>query len=152
MSQPWKGHVGSSASFDPMTQLLENLKRETDDLRDLRGNSDRLFERTVKLVDIRMEDHGKTILVFTLVTVIFLPLSFVTSFFGMNVSDIRNMDGNQSLFWAVAVTVTAVVVGIAVVFAFYGSAIMEAFALWRESPKLPTIFRNYSAGSRETAL
>ncbi|KAL9010279.1 MAG: hypothetical protein Q9173_004768 [Seirophora scorigena] len=52
------------------------------------------------------------ILVFTIVTIIFLPLSFVSSFFGMNVADIRDMARPQWVFWASAVPLTALVVGI----------------------------------------
>lgn len=76
---------------DPAAQLLENLQREYADLVDLRENSNSLINRTIQLVNIRLEDHGKAILVFTIVTIIFLPLSFVSSFFGMNFSDIRDM-------------------------------------------------------------
>ena len=47
---------------------------------------------------------------FTIVTIIFLPLSTVASIMGMNTNDIRNMDQTQWLFWAVAVPVTIVVV------------------------------------------
>ncbi|KAL8650306.1 MAG: hypothetical protein Q9210_003902, partial [Variospora velana] len=49
------------------------------------------------------------ILVFTIVTIIFLPLSFVSSFFGMNVADIREMGTRQWVFWASAVPLTALV-------------------------------------------
>jgi hypothetical protein len=67
---------------NPTAQLLENLQREYADLCDLRENSNALINRTIQLVNIRLEDHGKAILVFTIVTIIFLPLSFVSSFFG----------------------------------------------------------------------
>ncbi|KAL8685314.1 MAG: hypothetical protein Q9218_007844, partial [Villophora microphyllina] len=54
------------------------------------------------------------ILVFTLVTIIFLPLSFVSSFFGMNTSDIRSMATPQWAFWASAIPLTAIVVGVSI--------------------------------------
>ncbi|KAL8936945.1 MAG: hypothetical protein Q9216_004676 [Gyalolechia sp. 2 TL-2023] len=54
------------------------------------------------------------ILVFTIVTIIFLPLSFVSSFFGMNTSDIRDMATPQWAFWASAVPLTAIVVGVSI--------------------------------------
>jgi Mg2+ and Co2+ transporter CorA len=52
----------------------------------------------VQRVDVIQEDHGKAIRVFTIVSVIFLPLSFVSSYPGMNTADIRNMELNQALF------------------------------------------------------
>ncbi|RDA89977.1 hypothetical protein CP533_0853 [Ophiocordyceps camponoti-saundersi (nom. inval.)] len=47
---------------------------------------------------------------FTLVTIIFLPLSAISSIFGMNTNDVRNMASDQWLYWAVAVPVTVVVI------------------------------------------
>ncbi|KAI4193278.1 MAG: hypothetical protein LQ350_008394 [Teloschistes chrysophthalmus] len=58
------------------------------------------------------------IFVFTVVTIIFLPLSFVSSFFGMNVNDIRNMGRSQWVFWASALPLTAIVAGIALLVAY----------------------------------
>ena len=120
-----------NTQLDPLAQLVENLQRELVDLKDLRENSNSLVTRTVQLVNIRLEDHGKAILVFTIVTIIFLPLSFVSSFFGMNFSDIRNMSQTQSLFWIVAASVTAGVVGFSVLLAFYGADMSEKFFVWK---------------------
>ncbi|KAL8679558.1 MAG: hypothetical protein Q9186_004152 [Xanthomendoza sp. 1 TL-2023] len=53
------------------------------------------------------------IVVFTIVTIIFLPLSFVSSFFGMNTTDIRDTKYPQWIFWASALPLTIAVVGIA---------------------------------------
>ena len=52
------------------------------------------------------------ILIFTIVTIIFLPLSFVSSFFGMNTSDIREMSRPQWVFWASAIPLTLLVLGV----------------------------------------
>ncbi|KAF2193694.1 hypothetical protein K469DRAFT_549828 [Zopfia rhizophila CBS 207.26] len=118
---------------DPAAQLLENLQREYVDLCDLRENSNSLINRTIQLVNIRLEDHGKAILVFTIVTIIFLPLSFVSSFFGMNFSDIRDMESTQRLFWIISASLTVGTVGFAIVLAFYGGAIVDWFVAWREN-------------------
>lgn len=50
------------------------------------------------------------IYIFTIVTIIFLPISTVASVLGMNTNDIRNMDEKQWLFWATALPLTAVVI------------------------------------------
>jgi Mg2+ and Co2+ transporter CorA len=123
--------LSSSLLSDPVAQLIDNLERELIDLRDLRDNTDRLVNRTIQLVNIRLEDHGKAILVFTVVTIIFLPLNFVSSFFGINTADIRDMAYNQWIFWVVAITVTACVVASSIVVAFAGGDIMERMHLWR---------------------
>ena len=46
----------------------------------LQEHVQRLIEATKTSVEINDDDHGKAILVFTIVTLVFLPLSFVTSF------------------------------------------------------------------------
>lgn len=116
----------------PIAQLIDNLNRELADLQDLRDNADRLVTRTIQLVNIRLEDHGKAILVFTVVTIIFLPLNFVSSFFGMNFSDIRDMKKTQWLFWAVALCVTAAVVGASLFLAFSGGKLYEKVLVWKD--------------------
>ncbi|KAF3008585.1 hypothetical protein E8E13_007518 [Curvularia kusanoi] len=118
---------------DPAAQLLDNLERELADLVDLRDNSNTLINRTIQLVNIRLEDHGKAILVFTIVTIIFLPLSFISSFFGMNFSDIRDTEQTQRLFWLVAGCLTVATVGFSLFLAFYGGSIMEWFVTWKEN-------------------
>ncbi|KAK3074334.1 hypothetical protein LTR53_003324 [Teratosphaeriaceae sp. CCFEE 6253] len=127
--------ISASQLTDPIAQVLDNLQRELVDLHDLRDNTDRLVTRTIQLVNIRLEDHGKAILVFTVVTIIFLPLNFVSSFFGMNFADIRNMNRNQSLFWAVALCVTFGVVAASTFLAFSGGDILAKAMMWRDARK-----------------
>lgn len=124
--------IGTSTLNDPLAQLIDNLQRELADLQDLRDNANTLINRTIQLVNIRLEDHGKAILVFTVVTIIFLPLNFVSSFFGINTSDIRDMAATQSLFWAVAVSVTTGVVGASILLAFKGGDLVEKVHVWRD--------------------
>ena len=126
------GQLSVSPTLDPVSQVLDNLARELTDLRDLRDNTDRLVTRTIQLVNIRLEDHGKAILVFTVVTIIFLPLNFVSSFFGMNFSDIRDTAQTQWLFWVVALCVTAGVLGLSLFLAFSGRVMVEKMLIWRD--------------------
>lgn len=58
------------------------------------------------MIEVRKESNSKAITIFTTVTVIFLPLSFVTSYLGMNSVDIRNGTFNQGLFWLIAIPST----------------------------------------------
>lgn len=71
--------------------------------------------QTVQLVEIKVEDQGKAVMVFTIVTVIFLPLSFVSSYFSMNTAG-----QDQWVFWAVALSVTFSTVVVALLVAFRG--------------------------------
>lgn len=52
--------------------------------------------------------------------------SFVTSFFGMNTSDIRNTNKGQGFFWAIAIPITACIVFAAVLLAYHGDKLYDA--------------------------
>ena len=135
-------HLTASSFNDPIAKLEDNLQRELADLQDLRDNANTLVSRTIQLVNIRLEDHGKAILVFTVVTIIFLPLNFVSSFFGMNTRDIRDLNATQSLFWLVAICVTAGVLGASIFLAFQGGDILEKLHLWLDARRERTANAN----------
>jgi hypothetical protein len=74
-------------------------------------------------LEILEEGQSRAILMFTIVTIIFLPLSFVATIFGMNTTDIRNMDKTQTLFWEVALPFTVVIAVFTLTIAYKGSEI-----------------------------
>ncbi|KAK2760286.1 hypothetical protein FQN54_002354 [Arachnomyces sp. PD_36] len=84
-----------------------------------------LSVQTQRGVEVRNEDHGKAILAFTVVTVVFLPMSFVTSYLGMNTVDIRDMSDNQSLFWSISLPLTIGMITITLLVGLKGDKIRE---------------------------
>ena len=104
---------------------LDHLALVRLDYVDLMRRCAPLSDRTKQILEINEEDHGKAIMVFTVVTVIFLPLSFVTSYFGMNASDIRDMDETQAVFWSVAIPLTCVTVGSCLLIGYNGDSIRD---------------------------
>ncbi|KAI0187680.1 hypothetical protein EV127DRAFT_435722 [Xylaria flabelliformis] len=76
------------------------------DLEKLEDTTERLKRQAALLLDIKTEGQNTAIFIFTVVTVIFLPLSFVTSYLGMNTSDIRDLEQGQWIFWAIGITLT----------------------------------------------
>ncbi|KAL8668389.1 MAG: hypothetical protein Q9168_006980 [Polycauliona sp. 1 TL-2023] len=95
------------------SKLLEEVEQ-------VQAEGQRLGEQTAHLVDIKVEEQAKAVMVFTIVTVIFLPLSFVSSYFGMNTPDIRDMQQGQWIFWAIGLSVTFSTVVVALLVAFRG--------------------------------
>ena len=80
-----------------------------------------LFQlRTIEQNELAIiaESNNKAILVFTIVTIIFLPLSFFTSYFGMNLKGVIDTDRTERYFWAVCGSVTVFVVSMTVLFGF----------------------------------
>ncbi|KAI5837240.1 hypothetical protein DFP73DRAFT_601209 [Morchella snyderi] len=86
--------------------------------------SDRFRARQEEMHERNMEDamlaqniardaQEGTTLIFTIVTTIFLPLSFYTSYYGMNTSDMRSAASTQHDFWTVCGPVSVVIITIA---------------------------------------
>lgn len=84
-----------------------------------------LKDQVKQTIEIMEEDHGKAIRVFTVVTLFFLPLSFVSSFLGMNTTDVRNSEWNQAIFWITAVPITVGVLSLAFVYGYKGEEIRD---------------------------
>lgn len=98
------------------------------DRKDLALLLDRLVTLEQKIryrLEVLEEDNSKAIFVFTVVAAVFLPLSFVTSYLGMNTTDIRNTNSSQSTFWAVAIPVTVIVIALAILAAYKGDRVRE---------------------------
>ncbi|KAJ6782861.1 hypothetical protein PWT90_09947 [Aphanocladium album] len=69
------------------------------------------LERTIAFkMDWTKDRQENAVYAFTIVTIIFLPLSSVAGIFGMNTSDVRDMNYTQWIFWAVALPVTFLVI------------------------------------------
>ena len=85
------------------------------------------------MLEVQQENNGNAIIVFTIVTIIFLPLSWATSYLGMNTTDIRDLEKGQWLFWAIALPVTSIVIGLAVVVVLKGESIREFFISYQEA-------------------
>ncbi|KAI0838310.1 hypothetical protein F5Y06DRAFT_303980 [Hypoxylon sp. FL0890] len=104
---------------------IDRLRDRNEELRVQRQRTNFLKEQVKQTIEILEENHGKAIRVFTIVTVFFLPLSFISSFFGMNTTDIRDTDYDQRFFWTVAIPVTFVVLALAFFYGYKGDSIEE---------------------------
>jgi Mg2+ and Co2+ transporter CorA len=54
--------------------------------------------------------QSRSVMVFTAITVVFLPLSFCTSYFGMNVTDILGGAHDSKFFWMISGPISACVI------------------------------------------
>ncbi|KAJ5504765.1 hypothetical protein N7463_007639 [Penicillium fimorum] len=137
-----------------LNKLISQVNAELGAISLLNIKLDSLANQTRSGVDVRQEDQGKAILVFTIVTVVFMPLSFVTSYLGMNTNDIRNMTSSQTLFWAISAPLTVGIITIVLVVAFQVDRIREAFdAFWTYDPALgaksgSAVLRGKGTGNR----
>ncbi|KAL9576842.1 MAG: hypothetical protein Q9212_006772 [Teloschistes hypoglaucus] len=94
-----------------LPEMMDDLKSSLHDLFQL---------RTIEQNELAIiaESNNQAILVFTVVTIVFLPLSFFSSYFGMNVENTEAILKDQGYFWAVCGTVTLVIVAFTLIYGF----------------------------------
>lgn len=69
--------------------------------------------------------QSRSVLIFTAITIIFLPLSFFTSYFGMNLTDVRETIFDSRYFWSVAGPTSGGIVILIFVIAKWMSVVRE---------------------------
>ncbi|KAK3294459.1 uncharacterized protein B0H64DRAFT_188360 [Chaetomium fimeti] len=81
-----------------------------------------LKQKAAALAEARStSQQGRVVMLFTIVTIIFLPLSFFTSYFGQNISDITGDDKNPSSqeLWRYGAPISVVVILSALLVAYF---------------------------------
>lgn len=116
-------------------RVLSSISEQLKYCMELRERAEVLAVQNVHLVETLQDDNGKAIFIFTFITVVFLPLSFIAGFFGMNVVGITSTTNTTNHFWAIAVPVT---VGIIVL---CGTVIIKGEAIWFAVADLPVYFQ-----------
>ena len=79
-----------------------------------------LEDQNVRLVETLADDNSRLIFIFTFITILFLPLSFVATFFGMNVVGINPTKSTTSHFWVIGAPLTGGIFIICMIFVFKG--------------------------------
>ncbi|KAL8823816.1 MAG: hypothetical protein Q9191_005525 [Dirinaria sp. TL-2023a] len=117
------GDIYSLPSTSLPHRVVERMRLEVDrrieDFEELLIQTDSIQNTAAQSISIKSETNDRAILIFTVVTIVFLPLSFVTGYFGMNTNDIRNMGSGQGLFWAVELPFTFLIISCALFAAYF---------------------------------
>ncbi|KAK4224169.1 magnesium transport protein cora [Podospora fimiseda] len=99
-------------SFRPLFlhEIHDFLSERSRGFAELRHYCISLSEINTNNLSLTKDRQERAIYAFTIVTVIFLPLSSIASIFGMNSSDIRDMALGQWVYWIIALPVTILVI------------------------------------------
>lgn len=104
-------------------RILVTIREQLRNCKELKERAAVLAHKNVQLVETLQDDNGRAIFIFTLVTVLFLPLSFVAGFFGMNVIGISGTSSTTWHFWEIALPLTGGIVALCVAVIFRGEDI-----------------------------
>ena len=92
--------------YKAIERVLRRIQSQKSACPELKQRAKALAVQNVQLVETLQDDNSRAILIFTFITVLFLPLSFVAGFFGMNVAGINPTTSTTRHFWAVALPLT----------------------------------------------
>lgn len=103
--------VPSTVCISPMTSTYlsdveDHIILVTEGLDGMRHACDNMIDLIFNVISAYQNESMKQL---TVVTIIFLPLSFMTGYFGMNITNFPSINNNESYFWIVATPVSVVV-------------------------------------------
>ena len=118
-------------------KILMKIKEDLRAYAELRDRAIQLSTENVRLVETLQDDNSKAIFIFTIVTVLFLPLSFVARFFGMNLQGISDTTSGVRHFWEISLPLTGGIVILCAVVAIKGEdTYFASTRAWRYGRKL----------------
>lgn len=123
-------------------EIMQSIRDQQTSCTELADRAKLLAIQNVELVETLQDDNSKAIFIFTMVTVLFLPLSFVAGFFGMNVVGISGTTSTVSHYWEIALPLTFGLIILCVVVGVKGEDTYFAFArIWRHMKRVLPIER-----------
>ena len=111
-------------------KILIRIRGQLRAFEELKLRAKHLAVENVQLVETSQEQNGKYLFVFTVVTVLFLPPSFVAGFFGMNLQGFSPLPWTVAHFWEIAIPLTVGVVIAAMIFAKTIDDFLAAWSRW----------------------
>ncbi|KAF2188683.1 hypothetical protein K469DRAFT_703281 [Zopfia rhizophila CBS 207.26] len=123
-----------------INDCISRIRAKQQSFREMSDRATGIAAWNLRAIESNKDRQESAILAFTIVTIVFLPLSFVASIFGMNTKDIRGMSQSQWIYWAAAIPLTLLVVILTMSFAGeLGNLRSSASKLWtrRKVPAVP---------------
>ncbi|ETS77218.1 hypothetical protein PFICI_11092 [Pestalotiopsis fici W106-1] len=156
-SRLMRNHVNNIHVTDIRKRTLEqerHLKVHKRDIQTMDEQAERLYQSLTDLLDLKQKHsnalearfaseqalaaarEGQTVMVFTIVTIIFLPMSFIAAYFGINMDSFSNLDSDYVATWTfgggLAISVVFIFMAFTVVditraFAGFGALMKRVF-------------------------
>ncbi|KAF4484583.1 hypothetical protein CGGC5_v007044 [Colletotrichum fructicola Nara gc5] len=133
--------LGHNGNLEERDQLPAMNSRKAE-VRGLVADAEQTHRMVLELLDLELKAaslseartttrQGQAVMLFTIITIIFLPLSFFVSYFGQNVSELTGDSQNPTSgqVWKIAAPISAVVIVFALAVSF---VIMDPWKSWKD--------------------
>ncbi|EDN99944.1 hypothetical protein SS1G_02802 [Sclerotinia sclerotiorum 1980 UF-70] len=117
-------------------ESLALIEERIEVFRDINDRANYLENWNLRSIDTNKDRQETAVYAFTIVTIIFLPLSTVASILGMNTNDVRNMDLTQWIFWVIAIPLTIIIIALVLIWSDEWYNFWSGFSnLWGKKAK-----------------
>lgn len=93
-----------------LTDCVRLIEQRDQEFRRFEEYVEELESAVAYKVESTKDRQENAVYAFTAISYIFLPLSAIAGIFGMNTSDVRDMEYRQWLYWTIAIPVTILVI------------------------------------------
>ncbi|KAF2624672.1 hypothetical protein BU25DRAFT_493335 [Macroventuria anomochaeta] len=140
------GLMAHSQAYKHIACTERHLESVLSNVNEIKGEAEETYRSLLDLLDLKSKTaslaearsttkQGQAVMLFTVVTIIFLPLSFFTAYFGQNVSEITGDDANPTAWelWRVGTPITVVIVLVALLIAYHIMRPNSRLWFWKQS-------------------
>ncbi|EPE06926.1 hypothetical protein F503_03353 [Ophiostoma piceae UAMH 11346] len=99
---PEKGVIISPTTFVYLADVLDHCVLLTESLEQIRSQAENMIDLIFNTISANQNESMKQL---TVVTIIFLPLTFLTGYFGQNFDNFGDLQRGISFFWTIAAPV-----------------------------------------------
>lgn len=103
------GGVISEVAKQYLADVADHVLAFTDNIDLMRHSTESMINLIFNTMSVQENEAMRQL---TLVTIVFLPLTFLTGYFGMNFKSFGALDNNTIYFWAIAIPVTIAVISV----------------------------------------
>ncbi|KAK3380441.1 hypothetical protein B0T24DRAFT_195128 [Lasiosphaeria ovina] len=107
LQDPAHGVILTPMTYTYLGDVLDHCVLITESLNQLKGSADGMIGLIFNTISTSQNESMKQL---TVATIIFLPLTFLTGYFGQNFNDFEDIKGSVNFFWKIATPVVVAVI------------------------------------------
>ncbi|KAI0400338.1 hypothetical protein F4802DRAFT_497456 [Xylaria palmicola] len=107
LQNPLEGVIITPVTYTYLGDVYDHCVLITENLTQIKESANHMIDLIFNTIATYQNESMKQL---TIVTIIFLPLTFITGYFGQNFTDFPESDNNSTYFWKIAIPTVAITV------------------------------------------